>query len=330
MSKNLHPPFNYAAHTIFLANHGSHAYGTNLPDSDVDTKGIVVAPKEIVLGFAYEFEQFEIKPEDAPPGTKPEDVIDRVLFDVRKFCLLAAACNPNIIEVLFVRDADVLFMSEEGGMLREAREIFLSQAIRATFSGYAYSQLGRIETHRKWLLNPPKVQPDRKDYGLEKVKISPEMIGAYEATIEKTRESGGEIEVDPNVMELLAAEKRYRTDLKHWNQFLDWQKNRNEKRAALEAKYGYDTKHAMHLVRLMRMCLEICSGKGVLVYRDDAEELLAIRRGEWSYDHLMEQATKLQAEAKKVTAPLPKDPNYAKINDLCVQVQESFWRRSNG
>ncbi|AEZ66297.1 hypothetical protein phiTE_131 [Pectobacterium phage phiTE] len=34
-------------------------------------------------------------------------------------------------------------------------------------------------------------------------------------------------------------------------------KNRNAARHELEEKFGYDTKHAMHLVRLLRMSQEI-------------------------------------------------------------------------
>src|ERR1039458_5020213 len=35
------------------------------------------------------------------------------------------------------------------------------------------------------------------------------------------------------------------------DQYNGWKAQRNPKRAELEAKFGYDTKHAMHLVRLM-------------------------------------------------------------------------------
>mgnify|MGYP001607055563 CR=1 FL=1 len=46
-------------------------------------------------------------------------------------------------------------------------------------------------------------------------------------------------------------------------------------------------KHAMHLVRLMRMCKEILITCEVVVKRPDREELLAIRNGAWSYYKLI-------------------------------------------
>jgi hypothetical protein len=120
----------------------------------------------------------------------------------------------------------------------------------------------------------------------------------------------------------LLAEKRYSTALKEWQQYESWKTNRNAGRAELEAKYGYDCKHGMHLVRLMRMCREILEGKGVLVRRADAEELLAIRQGAWSYEKLIEWA---ETEEKKLeelykTTTLPNTPDRQKLDDLCISL----------
>ena len=61
----------------------------------------------------------------------------------------------------------------------------------------------------------------------------------------------------------------------------------NVKRPELVEKHGYDTKHAMHLWRLLRMCAEILETGRVLVRRPDADELLAIRDGAWRYDAII-------------------------------------------
>ena len=313
--------FDISAHTVYLAKHGSQAYGTALPESDLDVKGFAVAPKSVVLGFLHQFEQAETKPEAGVPGT-----LDSVIYDIRKFCQLAAECNPNIIEVLFVDEGDLLEISAPGRLIRDNRDLFLSRKIRKTFSGYSFAQLKRIKTHRKWLLSPPTRKPERDDFGLGKVKITQDMLGAFDKVL--ATEVGEDLEIDPNVMQLVQSEKQYRTALQHWNQYQSWSKNRNEKRAELEAKFGYDTKHAMHLVRLLRMCGEILSGKGVLVKRPDAEELLDIRRGYWKYDDLIEwsETTDLVVQSLLPTSPLPEEPDSEKLNDLCIQAQEFFWR----
>jgi predicted nucleotidyltransferase len=51
--------FDVEARTIYMARHGSHAYGLNTPDSDEDFKGICVKPKEAYFGFTQRFEQHE-------------------------------------------------------------------------------------------------------------------------------------------------------------------------------------------------------------------------------------------------------------------------------
>src|SRR6478736_4334230 len=55
-------------------------------------------------------------------------------------------------------------------------------------------------------------------------------------------------------------------------------------------KFGYCTKNAMHLVRLLRMCREILETGQVRVKRADAAELLAIRNGAWTLEELVKYA----------------------------------------
>jgi predicted nucleotidyltransferase len=71
--------------TIYLTRHGSHAYGTNIPSSDIDIRGIAIAPKPFYLGFSKVFEQAEQKDPDF------------VIFEIKKFFKLASVANPNAI-----------------------------------------------------------------------------------------------------------------------------------------------------------------------------------------------------------------------------------------
>ena len=75
--------------------------------------------------------------------------------------------------------------------------------------------------------------------------------------------------------------------MKHWESYQTWKTHRNPARAALERQHGYDTKHAMHLVRLMRMGLEVLERGDLRVRRDDADALSAIRDGAMSFDELL-------------------------------------------
>jgi uncharacterized protein len=294
--------------TIFVTVHGSQAYGTNTPESDIDLKGLAIPPKEYILGFLHNFEQAE--------SNKPYDM---VIYGLHKFAKLAAECNPNIIEVLFTDPKHWIVESELFKELYDNRQLFLSRKARFTFSGYAMSQLKRIKSHRSWLLNPPSHKPTRREYGLEEQKkISASELGAMKKLVDDG------IKVDSNALKLYHAEQRYQSKLREWKQYQDWKVNRNVKRAGLEARYGFDLKHAGHLVRLLKMSKEILAEGVVNVHRPDAQELLSIRNGAWTYEQLISWAEKAEKEIDVLykSSDLPAKPNYKKIDELICRLTE--------
>jgi predicted nucleotidyltransferase len=309
--------FNLPAHTILRGRSGSKAYGTNIEGSDDDYKAIAVSPWHHAMGFRKSFEQHVTK------------YPDETTFSLRKFFTLAAECNPNIVELLYTDPADLLLIRNPGHLLLDARDSFLSKKAKNTFSGYAHQQLSKINTHRRWLLTPPKEQPQRKAFGLgETTKVSKSELGAFEALM-----AGDEVQdLEPNVLKLFIRERQYQASMREWEQYENWKLTRNAGRAALEAEHGYDTKHGMHLIRLMRMCTEILRGDGLIVKRPDAKELVEIRMGAWSYDKLMEEANKLKAQAEVLAqiTKLPKEPNYDVLEQISITLHIQFYKHNNG
>ena len=321
-------------------------------------RGVFIPPPEYVLGMSR-VEQYQ----EAGSDTRP----DLVVYELRKYISLAADANPNILEVVFADDSDILKITEAGRLLRANRHLFLSKKARHTFSGYAMSQLKRIESHRRWLLNPPTAPPQRKDFGLEERHIIPgDQIKAAEAIIRKQVEAwenalptfgvdvddpaaciqmrellvqtltemrlstdderfqaaGRRVGFDANFLDMLDREHKYTQKRREWDNYQQWCSGRNEARSVLERKHGYDTKNAMHLVRLMRMCEEILRDGIVLVRRPDAEQLLDIRCGAWSYPQLMAWAHEKFASLASIaaTSRLPNSPDRTAINALCVEL----------
>lgn len=127
-------------------------------------------------------------------------------------------------------------------------------------------------------------------------------------------------------IELLQKEKRFRTAQKEWQAYQTWLKERNESRADLEKKYGYDTKHGMHLVRLLRMAREILETGQVNVWRKDAEELKAIRNGHFKYQELVDFAEKEDNALVEIArnSPLPSQPPRDKIQNLTFELITTF------
>jgi len=322
--------------TIFLCKAGSHAYGTNTPASDLDIRGVAIPPLRYFYGFLNKFEQAEIKGD-----------IDCVIYDIRKFVALATECNPNVIELLFTDESDWLYPQEGDDFnwmrLYGIRDLFLTKAARHRFSGYAYSQLKRIKTHRSFLLQPRDRKPERADFNLpEHSTIPKEEMGLINSKVQKLEDVAGGLGatkgqildehlihqaidgiVSAALIPIVIAERKYGSAMREYVSYQKWKTERNPARAALEAQSGYDAKHGAHLVRLMRMCKEILEGKGCIVKRPDAEELLAIRNGAWSYDRLIEYAasTDQLIESAYQTSKLPHGPDRVAIDrTLCELV----------
>ncbi len=293
---------------IYETLHGSRAYGLARADSDHDYKGVVVGPPAWYFGFRGGLEQVELGK-------------DHVRFELRKFVRLAAQGNPTLIELLFTHPDDRVVVTPAGQRLLDARDAFLSRRVEGSFGGYALQQLKRIRTHRRWLLEPPKAAPTRADFGLpDHLKIPKDQLGAAEALIER-----GELGALPaNFLDVLDRERRYRGAKRTWQQYRQWLKGRNPARAALEVKYGYDTKHALHLVRLLTMGAEILETGQVNVRRADREALLAIRDGALSYDDLEARAEALhqRVRAAAKTSSLPAEADEDALDALCVSIIE--------
>jgi len=92
-----------------------------------------------------------------------------------------------------------------------------------------------------------------------------------------------------------------------------------------------NSKHGAHLVRLLRMGSEILTTGQVHVWRgpegaNDAEELLAIRGGTWSYEKLIDWSENLAAEMRRIfdnrEYTIPKSPKTKQIDALCQEIVE--------
>jgi predicted nucleotidyltransferase len=100
------------------------------------------------------------------------------------------------------------------------------------------------------------------------------------------------------------------------------------KRKKLVEKYGYDTKNASHLIRLLRMGTEFLSEGKMHVFRRDSRELKAIKTGEWSLERVKEESDKWfnLAHEAYVRSPLPVAPDKQKAEALAASIIRDWHR----
>lgn len=299
--------FDLDKHTIFKCVTGSHAYGTATIRSDLDIRGIAIPPQEYFTGYLHIFDQHEDKPKDI------------TIWSLHKFMKLAANNNPNILELLYLPERFWLVDTPYWKVIVKNRDLFMSKKVRWTFSGYAYSQLKRIQTHRGFLLMGEVKRPRRIDFGLPTNPVlSSEQINAALSLPESA--------IASTHRDYMVRERQYRDKERVWKQWNEWYKNRNEERAALEAAHGYDTKHASHLVRLVLQGKEALATGHMTLPRPERGLLLDIRNGKIPYEALLKMVENFDAEFDELykISPLQREPKRKAIEKLTIDITEKF------
>ena len=122
----------------------------------------------------------------------------------------------------------------------------------------------------------------------------------------------------------------YSTHCKDYKEYEEWLENRNEQRYVDTQAHGQkiDGKNMMHCMRLIRMAQEIGAGKGIIVRRPDAQELLSIRRGEIDLDNLIDMAEEEIARMDEIfdNSDLPNGVDKDLVNDLLIKIRKSFYK----
>jgi len=93
-------------------------------------------------------------------------------------------------------------------------------------------------------------------------------------------------------------------------------------------KFGYNTKDAACIVRVLEQCIEMLTLGKLVMPRPNADILLNIRHGGWSLDHLRSyidiQLEGIRTIEEKGLSILPKKPRFNKLNEEIVNLVSHF------
>jgi predicted nucleotidyltransferase len=98
-------------------------------------------------------------------------------------------------------------------------------------------------------------------------------------------------------------------------------------RPEYECAYGYDTKAAMHCLRLFFECIELMREGRITLPRPEKDLLIEVRSGAWTLEKFLgeAEALRLEAEGSAVSSSLPDEVSKEAISALIAKTHLSFW-----
>lgn len=308
---------------VLLTLGGSHAYGTNTENSDVDIRGCTLNSSSDLLGLTS-FEQVV------------EKRTDTVVYGFNKFISLLLNCNPNTIDLLGCKPEHYLVLTDIGQKLLDNRGLFLSQRAFYSFGGYAVQQLRRLENALARDRLPQAETEEHIRMSMESAMSS--FSGRYSSfqhgnirlytDVSPNEDLDCEIFADVQLTKCPARE--FGGMLGELSEVLRSYKKLNHRNHKKDD--AHLNKHAMHLIRLYLTCLDILERGEIITYREREHELLMeIRNGAFQledgtyrpefFDMVREYEQRL--EYARGHTMLPKQPDMEKIQEFVMDVNRS-------
>jgi predicted nucleotidyltransferase len=102
-------------------------------------------------------------------------------------------------------------------------------------------------------------------------------------------------------------------------------------RPEYECAYGYDTKAAMHCLRLLFECYELMKEGKITLPRPEKEILIEVRSGTWSLERFLDEAdaARSAAEVAAASSSLPEEIPRQAISDLIAKTHLHFWETAS-
>ena len=240
-----------------------------------------------------------------------------------------------MIELLGLKLEHYLYISPIGYELLDNSRLFLSKKAAQAFGGYATNQLRRLDNKAVRTVD----QEHRENHILNSIYNAAE---SFPEKYFEYPEDSIKLYLDDSIQEDMDKEIFMDVNLKHYP-LRDYKAMWSEMNSVVKdyAKLGKRNKHAiehqklgkhmMHLVRLYYMCFDILENEKIVTYREKEHDLLmSIRGGKYLDSNNqpipeffeMVDALDKRLEYDKENTSLPEKPNYDRINEFVMSVNE--------
>jgi hypothetical protein len=355
------------ARPLYLVIRGSHAYGTNIESSDTDYAGVFIQSMDDIFGFnykeqinddkndtvIYEVRRFlQLLASNNPTVLEllntPEDcviykdpIFDLILNDRDKF--ITKVCAKS-----FGGYAKQQISKAKGQDKKQNWE--KDKVTRKTPLDFCYIHRGEKSISLVNFMEEKGM--DQRFCGLSNIPHSRDTYALFYDF--KEEETNGEIKnlgfkgiafEDSNQVRLSSIpvdvpknyfighisynKDGYSQHCKDYLSYQEWLEKRNESRWVDVQSHGQkiDGKNMMHCMRLIQMSREIAEGKGIIVKRPNASELISIRKGEVDLQTLIDNVENEILEIDNLfdNSNLPNSVDSDFVHNLLVKIRNQVY-----
>lgn len=341
---------------LFECISGSKAYNLATENSDTDIRGVFYLPKNMFYGFDY---QTQVS----------NETNDIVYYEIGRFIELLLKNNPSCLELLATPEEFILHKSAllkelnyKDFITSEVEKTFVGYALSQIKKAKGLNKkfLNPIDKVRKTVLDFCYIIIDNKTIsfldwtksnsykqefcGLSKINHSKDLFAIYyNENLNYRGVIKDETNDDIRLSEIPKNEKQiayfifqkdeYSTYCKQYKEYWEWMEMRNEDRYTTNITHekNYDSKNMMHTIRLLKVAKELLETGHLNVKRiEDRDELLAIKKGEFTYEEIMIKIDDLkrEIEEKSKLKILPKELNSSKIEDYLINLRTKLYENN--
>jgi predicted nucleotidyltransferase len=335
---------------------GSKAYGLDLPTSDTDIRGIFLCDNEYRLGNGY-IEQVNDNTNDIVYydvnrfinllSNNNPNIIENLFVPKDKILILDDRIKPlyDNRHKFLTKQIKYTFGGYAVSQIKKARG--LNKKIVNPIDKerknpldfcYILSPIGAIEL-RQWLRTQRGDATKQEKYGVSKVEHARDVYYIYYD--DNNLGYRGILKEDSEANELRMSsipksqivknhvmvynQDGYQKYCKDYKEYWDWVDKRNPARYNdnIKNKHNYDGKNMMHCLRMLDMAIEIAKTGDVNLVRPDREWLLSVRKGQISYEEIMELITEKEKMMRDAfdSSSLPDSVDKEFVHNLILQIR---------
>lgn len=296
---------------------GSNLYGCSTPDSDKDYIGIFIPQDDYIVGLNKVEQLSENIISKNENGKNNKDAVDCTYYELRKFLNLCLNGNPNIFELLFVNEDNIVEITQEGRELLNLKEHFISEKVINNTIGFIKSMQKKLDTRQSSLLPLENLLNIIENLIKENNISSTEPISLLEKyeifnnSVEKKKYNYiiGQYNIQRNAT--------INNTINTLNNILECKTHRRE----FVKNFGYDIKSAYHIIRLYTQLIQLVEENTITYPLKNKDLMIDIKTGKVSFEDFIKLKNTLSNELEQLVQKnkLKSSANYKLVNEFCKQ-----------